>query len=440
MTASPRACDLPSSQTGSSDSYTRPSAPKTRNRSKLRANQRSWVTATTVPSNLAKPSSSASAECRSRLSVGSSSSSRVAPDSSRRRIWKRACWPPESDSNRCSLEQASPYRSSARAASSRGLPARCSSPRWRISSRVRPRSDGCSCVWANQPGRTREPAVPRPCARPATGGRPPRAGAPAPGRCRHSRAAGGSATCPTRSSRGRRRARVPDLEVEGFISPVSSRSFATIARLAVRPPVRRILTFWCTGIASGGPARRTSPSGSGRPGTADHPVVVRRLDLEGLHQGLELEVLLVPAPPQLLEPGARSSRAWAYVAEMPRVHPERRAHGTRLEGGDARGDAVEQLAIMADEQHRLGRRDERVTPGASSARRGSCPARRAAAPPGHAAGLEDEPLLLTAGERRDLAPSGPSRRGRRGPRRCTGPRSSPARSRPPRPTRRGAWA
>ena len=39
-----------SSQTGSAVSRTTPSAPKTRNRSKVRANQRSWVTASTVPS------------------------------------------------------------------------------------------------------------------------------------------------------------------------------------------------------------------------------------------------------------------------------------------------------------------------------------------------------------------------------------------------------
>ena len=43
----------------------------------------------------------------SRLSVGSSSSSSVAPDSSSSRIWSRACWPPDSDSNRCSAACAS---------------------------------------------------------------------------------------------------------------------------------------------------------------------------------------------------------------------------------------------------------------------------------------------------------------------------------------------
>lgn len=42
----------------------------------------------------------ASALARSRLSVGSSSSSSVAPDSSSSRICSRACYPPDSVSNR----------------------------------------------------------------------------------------------------------------------------------------------------------------------------------------------------------------------------------------------------------------------------------------------------------------------------------------------------
>ena len=54
-----------SSQTGRSDSRTFPSAPKTKNRSKVRANQRSWVTASTVPSN----SSSACLQRLGRLDV-----------------------------------------------------------------------------------------------------------------------------------------------------------------------------------------------------------------------------------------------------------------------------------------------------------------------------------------------------------------------------------
>ena len=68
-----------------------PSDPNTTNRSNPRANQRSWVTATTVPSNVDSAASSASADSRSRLSVGSSSSSKVAWASSSSRIWNRAC-------------------------------------------------------------------------------------------------------------------------------------------------------------------------------------------------------------------------------------------------------------------------------------------------------------------------------------------------------------
>ncbi len=41
---------------------------------------------------------------------------------------------------------------------------------------------------------------------------------------------------------------------KGFISPVSSRSVATMARLAVRPPARRIFTCWSIGVSCGGPA------------------------------------------------------------------------------------------------------------------------------------------------------------------------------------------
>ena len=76
--------DHPTSQTGSGVSTTSPSPRNSTNRSKVRVNHLSCVTATTVPSNAVSPASSASAEARSRLSVGSSSSSSVAPDSSSR--------------------------------------------------------------------------------------------------------------------------------------------------------------------------------------------------------------------------------------------------------------------------------------------------------------------------------------------------------------------
>ena len=42
--------------------------------------------------------------------------------------------------------------------------------------------------------------------------------------------------------------------LNGFISPVSSRSATITARLAVRPPLSRIDTRCSSGTASGGPA------------------------------------------------------------------------------------------------------------------------------------------------------------------------------------------
>ena len=42
--------------------------------------------------------------------------------------------------------------------------------------------------------------------------------------------------------------------LNGFISPVSSTSSTTTARLPVRPPPSRIETFCSSGTASGGPA------------------------------------------------------------------------------------------------------------------------------------------------------------------------------------------
>src|SRR5690606_27616768 len=242
------------SHTGSGASTTSPSAPNTRKRSNPRANHRSWVTASTVPWKAARPASSASAECRSRLSVGSSRSSSVAPSSSSRRIWKRACCPPESVSKRCSACPTSSYRSSARLASARRLPARGPSPRWRISRSVRPRSSGWSWCCASQPGRTREPSTARPVCATGSGAAP-------------SCTVPGSGSLPPAASR-RRKCDLPEpfepstatrspkntSTSNGFMSPVSSSRSHVTARLAVRSPVSRTVTFWSRATTSGRPA------------------------------------------------------------------------------------------------------------------------------------------------------------------------------------------
>ena len=151
------------------------------------ANQRSWVTASTVPSKASRPSCSASALARSRLSVGSSSSSSVAPPSSSSRICSRACWPPDSVSNGCSaqLQLVAGQRGHGVVAQ----PARAPSSRSRT---------GCGrpVRGGHASGRTGR-------ARPARPAGPPRCARRIP----PTSAAAGNATCPSRWSRAPRPAR-----------------------------------------------------------------------------------------------------------------------------------------------------------------------------------------------------------------------------------------
>ena len=163
--------------------------------------------ATTVPSKASSPSSSASADCRSRLSVGSSSNRRVAPLSSSNKVWNRACCPPKGT------------RPSVR----RPAQAHIGSAPWpppRVACRgnTRPLGAGsqAGCVprvrGAGGSGRTNwgapaTPAVRYPSAALAPAGHPRRDGAPAPGPCRRLPTDAGSATCLTRCHQGRRSAR-----------------------------------------------------------------------------------------------------------------------------------------------------------------------------------------------------------------------------------------
>ncbi|CAM5623232.1 hypothetical protein SBADM41S_00338 [Streptomyces badius] len=112
------------------------------------------MTAITVPSYDSSPSCNASADSRSRLSVGSSSSSAVVPASSSSRIWNRACCPPDSRSKSWSPCRSSSYRRSTDIAPPRSLA--CSDQR--MSTRVFPSSSGCACVCAKCPGTTRAPS------------------------------------------------------------------------------------------------------------------------------------------------------------------------------------------------------------------------------------------------------------------------------------------
>src|ERR1700754_5080286 len=89
------------------------------------------------------------------------------------------------------------------------MPSRWSSPRWRISSSVRPISSGCSWVCTNQPGRTRAPSLALPVwltglFSPSPTGWGPIAGGAPPARV------GAEHPAPLA---------VPDLEVEGLHQP-----------------------------------------------------------------------------------------------------------------------------------------------------------------------------------------------------------------------------
>ena len=220
------------------DSTTAPSSRKTRYRSNVRANQRSWVTASTVPSYAASACCSASALIRSRLSVGSSSSSIVVPDSSSSSTCSRACCPPESTSKRSSACSCSPYRRSAPIARPLSKPDRRPSPRQRMSTSVRPARSGRSWVCANSPGSTRAPSFQAPvCA----------TGSPASSRRKCDLPEPLEPSTATRSPKNTSRS-------NGFISPVSSSPTQVSARTPVRPPRSRIATCCSTGRSGGGPA------------------------------------------------------------------------------------------------------------------------------------------------------------------------------------------
>ena len=114
-----------------------------------------------------------------------------------------------------------------------------------------------------------------------------------------------------------------------------------------------------------------------------HAVVVLGLDPQPQHERLDLRVLLVPAPAHLLE--AREPVAARVVVrrEPAGMRPRTVAAAERaeLDGDDPGGRVVEQLPVVADEQDGLvGLADPILEPDLARARRGSCRARRAAAP------------------------------------------------------------
>ena len=297
------------------------------------------------------------------------------------------------------------------------MPARCASPRCRISSSVRPASSGCSWVCTNQPGRTRAPSLAEP--RCGTGS----IGVSPTGRCSTS-----GSLPPAASSR--RKWDLPDpLEPSTATrSPYqTSRSKAphqpgelealadhgALARAAALEPHRDLLLARLVG-------RRPGLLELAQPGLRGlvlrgQPVVVLRLDSVAQHQRLELGVLLVPAPAQLLEAREAVGARLVVRREATRVGPHGVAGGAELDRDHAGRGVGEQLAVVADEQDRLVRLAHAAARARSCrARRGSCRARRAAAPRRGRRGGTPAPAA-SARRRRGSTGRGTSRGRRAGP-------------------------
>ena len=231
----------------------------------------------------------------------------------------------------------------------------------------------------------------------------------------------------------------PDLEVErphqpGELEPLARR--------------RRACRCGRRAAASTGPARagapragrppRTCAGGSGGPVARREPVVLRRLHLQRRDELLQLGVLLVPAPAQLVEALHPLLARLVVRREAAAVHPGGVAGGAELERDDAVGGAGEQLAVVRDEQHGLRRRAQLALEPALA---GHVEVVVGLVEQQHLLGsaqqrLEREPLLLAARERARARGTSPARTGCRAPPSCSGPRRSPARSRRPRRSRR----
>ena len=76
------------------------------------------------------------------------------------------------------------------------------------------------------------------------------------------------------------------------------------------------------------------------------PVIELRLDLKCLDEGLELDVLLVPATMKLLKPGEPCRARFMEGREARAMYPRRVACRTKFDADDMTGCLVEQLTIM----------------------------------------------------------------------------------------------
>ncbi len=139
---------------------------------------------------------------------------------------------------------------------------------------------------------------------------------------------------------------------------------------------------------------------AGGEGMADRGRLAQRDD-----ELLELGVLLVPPPAELFEAREAGLAGLVEAVEAAAVHPDAAAGGTGLHRDDLLGGTGEQLAVVRDEQHGLGGRlDGLLQPALAGDVQvvvrlvQQQDLLRAAQQR-----LQDEPLLLTAGERVEAA-------------------------------------
>ncbi len=160
------------------------------------------------------------------------------------------------------------------------------------------------------------------------------------------------------------------------------------------------------------------------------------------YQLLQLGVLLVPAPAQLLEAGEAFAAGLVERGEAAAVHPGVGTRGPGLQGDDLLGGAGEEFAVVGDEQHGLaGLREPLLQPALA----GDVEVVVGLVEQQHLVGaaqqrLQHEPLLLAAGEGAHLPPLRLVVRARRARPWCTCPTASRPRSRGPRPSRTSACA
>ncbi len=149
---------------------------------------------------------------------------------------------------------------------------------------------------------------------------------------------------------------VPDLHVERPHQPGQLEPLADHGALAGAPAAQAHPDPLLAGLLGGRAGLlELAQAGLRRLVAAGHGVVVRGLLLVHRHQVPQLGVLLVPAPTQLVQPCEAVLARLVVRREPARVRPHLVARRAELDGDHAGRGVGQQLAVVRDEQDRLGR-------------------------------------------------------------------------------------